>query len=764
MDEKVVWRRVNRLAVVTILTGIVFMLLGGVLHGLLGDMATESAIMEIDLRVAEYQRTVENMLERTVQMLDTLSCFVSPWENADTHEIVMELKQANQRNDFAAMAYFPVDDAGNVIVTRDGGSYIGLPLSSLADEVQQAVQSAWAGERAISDIYEGSLLVLPEGEEGLLYAVPVESNGQIVAALAASDDAHVLTAAGGSNAPGNPGYILHIVDSEGRVLVYSETRTFDQHIENVFDTTYLSETEEAALYEAMQGGEIAHTSFSNQGREYYIEMAPVGINDWYVLCVSDAETVNSPMRSLTSILQVGVGAALALLMILLGYYYSLLRKSNREAMRLAYADTLTGADNFVRFSGRLARRQDGEPDYSLAALNISQFKFINGLFGRAQADQLLCFVKGVLDENLRAGEFFCRDSADIFYLCLNETDRQAIRVRLEKVMREISKTAMGDQSNFQVLTYCGVAIAREAGEKENVLTQVLFALENARNLRRNNICFYDDSLRKDEELEYYIESHMHKALEEGEFKLYFQPKVDLRTDRVAGAETLVRWATADGRILLPGKFIPLFEKNGFCEELDMYVFENVCRQIRQWMDAGVEPMRVSINQTKTLFYRKGYVESLCALVDRYGVDPRLITLEILEGLAMENMDELNAVIAALHAKGFEVSMDDFGTGYSSLNTLANLRIDELKLDKGFLKTLSEGAGWRLRVVMEQTLTMARKLGIHTVVEGVESEEGHRIVHGLGCDMGQGYFYGSPMSADVFCKKFLKPCQGETDGM
>ncbi len=423
MDEKVVWRRVNRLTVVTILTGIVFMLLGGVLHGLLGDMATESAIMEIDLRVAEYQRTVENMLERTVQMLDTLSCFVSPWENADTHEIVMELKQANQRNDFAAMAYFPVDDAGNVIVTRDGGSYIGLPLSSLADEVQQAVQSAWAGERAISDIYEGSLWCFPKGKKGYFTLFLLRAMDKIVAALAASDDADVLTAAGGAPRLATRDIFFILSISEGRVRCI-QNWTFDQHIENVLIPLTFPRRRRQRFTKQWQGGEIAHTSFSNQGREYYIEMAPVGINDWYVLCVSDAETVNSPMRSLTSILQVGVGAALALLMILLGYYYSLLRKSNREAMRLAYADTLTGADNFVRFSGRLARRQDGEPDYSLAALNISQFKFINGLFGRAQADQLLCFVKGVLDENLRAGEFFCRDSADIFYLCLNETDRR----------------------------------------------------------------------------------------------------------------------------------------------------------------------------------------------------------------------------------------------------------------------------------------------------------------------------------------------------
>ena len=181
-------------------------------------------------------------------------------------------------------------------------------------------------------------------------------------------------------------------------------------------------------------------------------------------------------------------------------------------------------------------------------------------------------------------------------------------------MRAISSKAMGEESNFQVLTYCGAALAQEAGEGESPVAQVLFALENARSSgRRNSICFYDATLRKDEELDYYIESHMQKALDEGEFKLYYQPKIDLAADRVASAEVLVRWLTAEGEMILPAKFIPIFEKNGFCEELDLYVFEAACRQIRAWMDDGLPPMRLSVNQTRPLFYRRDYVETLCAV-------------------------------------------------------------------------------------------------------------------------------------------------------
>ena len=231
-------------------------------------------------------------------------------------------------------------------------------------------------------------------------------------------------------------------------------------------------------------------------------------------------------------------------------------------------------------------------------------------------------------------------------------------------------------------------------------------------------------------------------------------------ERAQAGETMVSgiydgsMVLPEGEMILPGKFIPIFEKNGFCEELDLYVFETACRQMRAWMDAGLPPLRLSVNQTKPLFYRRDYVETLCAIAEKYAVPTSLFILEVLEGLAMANADALNAVIDRLHEKGFQVSMDDFGSGYSSLNTLANLRIDELKLDKGFLKTLSACEDERLRVVLEETLAMARRLRIRTVVEGVETETGDRIVQALGADRAQGYFYGCPMDAQAFRERFL----------
>ena len=753
VEEKRLWKRINRLTALTVVVAVVFMALGVLLQYILSDVTTASALEEMEFRVEEYGDAIRGVLRSNAQTLETLSSFVRAWEGMEAQDVAAELAQALEKSEFEGMAWFPLEGS-SVIVSRDGDGYIGLSAANLTEDAQTSIERAQAGETVVSGIYDGSM-VLPEGERGLLYAAPVRSDAKIVGALVAVDDAHVLTRVVADFNQDGAGGFLHIIDAQGNFLVRSEDSLFDWPMENIFGVPVFTDAEKDDVRAALARGESVSFSFAYAGGEYHAAFLPIGVYDWYEVCVRDARAFISPTRTAVRALQAFAGVALALLVFLLGYYYSLLRRSKRDAANQAYLDPVTGADNFAGFTRRLTERQKGDRDYCLAALNISQFKFINVIFGRQQADQLLCFVRSVLAERLHEGEFFCRDSGDIFYICMNETDRGTIRARLEGVMRAISSKAMGEESNFQVLAYCGVAVVREAEEGESPVSQVLFALERARSGgRRNSVCFYDVALRGDEELDYYIESHMQKALDEGEFKLYYQPKIDLATDRMASAEVLVRWLTSEGEMILPGKFIPIFEKNGFCEELDLYVFEAACRQMRAWMDAGLPPLRLSVNQTKPLFYRRDYVETLCVIAEKYAVSPSLFILEVLEGLAMANADALNAVIDQLHEKGFQVSMDDFGSGYSSLNTLANLRIDELKLDKGFLKTLSAREDERLRVVLEETLAMARRLRIRTVVEGVETETGDRIVHALGADRAQGYFYGCPMDAQAFRERFL----------
>ena len=181
--------------------------------------------------------------------------------------------------------------------------------------------------------------------------------------------------------------------------------------------------------------------------------------------------------------------------------------------------------------------------------------------------------------------------------------------------------------------------------------------------------------------------------------------------------------------------------------------EQACRHLRAWMDRGLSPVPISVNQSKLLFFQADYVSRLTQLLETYQVSPTLIILEILEGLALENVEELNAKISQLQAIGFRVSLDDFGSGYSSLNTVGKLQIDEIKLDRAFLLDAADRKG-RVRLIMEETVRMAQRLGISTVAEGVETPEDEQLVRSIGCDVGQGYLYSRPLAAGDFDERYM----------
>lgn len=283
----------------------------------------------------------------------------------------------------------------------------------------------------------------------------------------------------------------------------------------------------------------------------------------------------------------------------------------------------------------------------------------------------------------------------------------------------------------------------------------MIALTHAKkNNDDTDLCMYDEKLHEQEQLRQYMEAHMHKALQNQEFVVYLQPKKNLCTGLFDGAEALVRWQTKDRGLLFPDTFIPLFEENGFCKKLDLYMIEQACKILRQWIDEGLSPITISVNQTKVLFVSDDYVEQLKSITNRYQVPPQYIVLEILEGLSFENIDGLNAQIEALGKAGFLVSLDDFGAGYSSLNTLGKLKIRKVKLDRMFLMDVQKGNYESQKDVMESIFAMAKKLGIETVAEGVETLDDETLVSSMGCNFGQGYYYSKPIPVKNYEEEFL----------
>ncbi len=754
MNEQALKKRLNHLTIAVVIISALILAGGGIASYYLRGMLQNTLTGQMESEVQQYKINIRRQIQADFQTLNTLSSFLQ-FGNMSTEAFVEGLVTSKQYHNFDRMGYFQTSGTG-IRVTIDSKVERNAGIDELNENVQAVVKDAWKGKSGISRIYQP----LDDGKAAYAYAVPVYSGQEVAGALTAGVSMDTVTEIlQDQSLLKGKGYI-HLISDSGEVLVRSEDRVIEKELDTIYEDEFIEPDEQQKIKKALAAGKSCQSEFTYDDVTYQIFLEPLEINGWYLFCVQTARSVNGEVYHMMESTRVVTIVVLLILLFMIIYGYRLIYRSNQSLIKSAYYDPLTGAYNRNKFEQEASKVIEKTPEYSLAAMNIRQFKFINEIFGSQQADHLLCYIKEVIAGHVREGEYFCRGTDDMFYILLRDTDREIIRERLEEMIGEISLHAISVNRDYQILMYCGIVIGTDVSDVrptvQKSMTHVRFALDTARKSLKKYIWFYDTSLHEDEKLQNYVESHMRQAMENEEFQMYLQPKVDLRTGRISGAEALVRWIPGSGKMIYPGQFIPIFEENGFCVQLDLYMVEKVCRQIRTWMDQGSDPVPLSVNQSKLLFYESDYTDKLKALLEKYQIPARLITLEILEGLAMENIEELNEKIVRLKEIGFQISMDDFGSGYSSLNTLASLKIDELKIDRGFLLRLQDAKeDYRRQVIiMDEVVKLTKKLKIRTVVEGVETEENEKLVQKLDCDYGQGYYYGRPVSAEEFTEKYI----------
>lgn len=750
MKKKKIDFQTKKMIQLVAVVSLVLIVAAGVLLYFLLQAMNASARQQMTFETEEYKNRLFKQIEADFQNLETLSGFISEEMLEDEDEFAKRLEYSNEQNNFLTMAFFYPDGKGT-ISTRGLGTRMDVSYKNLNEAAHPVVEKAYEGEKSVSRLFYSESV----NRRVFVYGVPVYTGEELAGVLTASDQIDIFTdILDGNTVLGGNGY-LHLIGTEGDFLVKSKNAVVKEDLGNIFEGPYFDDDEKDMLKKEMQNNQRIFSSFRYHGERYQILLDPVGMHGWYLMCVSTLQESNQYSYPMLAVMVAAVACVLLVVVFLLFYGFRLARRSSRRFRYQAYHDSLTGAKNLTYFNRRLSRCLESGSAVSVVALNVHQFKFINEIFGREYADRLLIEIKEVLDKNMETGEFFARDRADLYYLCLMEQDREKILGRLQQIMDEIVDISSHHHNNYRILLYCGVVIQEEEKDVTPLMTHVMFALTTARGSYENNVWFYDSQLHEKEKIENYVETHMHQALQDGEFKMFLQPKTDLKTGRLRSAEALVRWIREDGSMIYPDQFIPLFENNGFCAKLDLYMVECACRQIREWMDSGMEPIGISVNQSKLLFYEKDYIEVMTELKERYGIPDQLITLEILEGLATENVEELNRKIGILRGQGFRISLDDFGSGYSSLNVLGNLRIDELKLDRGFLLEASDKKNTRFRAVMEEIVQLTKRLRISTVVEGIETASNEQFCCEIGCDQGQGYYYSRPLAREDFNRQYMK---------
>ena len=757
MDEKSLKSRIKKLSIAVVIISFAILIAVVAASYNLRTILQDALFSQMESETEQYGINIRRQMDADIQTLNTLASFIQ-YGNMDTDSFIKGFQLSREYNDFDGLGFFGRPDMTidiGIMITSDAVEEVSA--EALDGNMAAVVQDAWNGGSGISRIYTEE----DTDENMFAYAVPVYADKEVAGALAAEVGTDVFADVLQDRSVLHGSGYIHLISDSGKILVRSEERVIEEELDTIYDNDYIAQEEQENIKDALIKGESCFSEFTYNGETYQVLLAPLGVNGWYLFCVQTAQSISGSIYHLMTNTQIITVVVLFIILIIIAYGYRIIYRSNHTLIKSAWYDPLTGAYNMAKFEYETAGIIENTYEYSLAAMNIRQFKFINEIFGTRAADLLLCHMKSVIADNVTENEYYCRNSEDMFYLLLRDTDRDRIKERIGKMIQEISRYAICNNRDYRILLYCGVVIGTDVEDEEpsvkKSMTHVRFALDTARQSLKNNIWFYDTRLHEDEKLQNYVESHMNQALDNHEFKLYLQPKVNLSTGRTSGAEALVRWIAEEGRIIYPGQFIPVFEANGFCVNLDMYMLEEVCRQIRKWIDDGLTPVPVSVNQSKLLFYEADYIDNLKSLLDKYQIPAELISLEILEGLASENVNELNKRIGRLREIGFKISLDDFGSGYSSMNTLASLEIDELKFDRGFLLGLKDSGEEYERqiIIMNEIVELTKKLKISTVVEGVETKENEELVRALGCEYGQGYYNSMPMSASEFSEKYVK---------
>lgn len=757
MDEKSLKSRIKKLSIAVVIISFAILIAVVAASYNLRTILQDALFSQMESETEQYGINIRRQMDADIQTLNTLASFIQ-YGNMDTDSFIKGFQLSREYNDFDGLGFFGRPDMNidiGIMITSDAVEEVSVEAQD--ENMAAVVQDAWNGGSGISRIYTEE----DTDENMFAYAVPVYADKEVAGALVAEVGTDVFADVLQDRSVLHGSGYIHLISDSGKILVRSEERVIEEELDTIYDNDYIAQEEQENIKDALIKGESCFSEFTYNGETYQVLLAPLGVNGWYLFCVQTAQSISGSIYHLMTNTQIITVVVLFIILIIIAYGYRIIYRSNHNLIKSAWYDPLTGAYNMAKFEYETAGIIENTYEYSLAAMNIRQFKFINEIFGTRAADLLLCHMKSVIADNVTENEYYCRNSEDMFYLLLRDTDRDRIKERIGKMIQEISRYAICNNRDYRILLYCGVVIGTDVEDEEpsvkKSMTHVRFALDTARQSLKNNIWFYDTRLHEDEKLQNYVESHMNQALDNHEFKLYLQPKVNLSTGRTSGAEALVRWIAEEGRIIYPGQFIPVFEANGFCVNLDMYMLEEVCRQIRKWIDDGLTPVPVSVNQSKLLFYEADYIANLKSLLDKYQIPAELISLEILEGLASENVNELNKRIGRLREIGFKISLDDFGSGYSSMNTLASLEIDELKFDRGFLLGLKDSGEEYERqiIIMNEIVELTKKLKISTVVEGVETKENEELVRALGCEYGQGYYYSMPMSASEFSEKYVK---------
>ena len=419
----------------------------------------------------------------------------------------------------------------------------------------------------------------------------------------------------------------------------------------------------------------------------------------------------------------------------------------KRVNRLVTIDTVTGGYNKEYFMQKVRKEiARGRRQYAVVQLRLEKYRNYCTAYGLKQGENLLEEINFTLVDMLDKKEFVAHIEKSDFILLLSYQTEDALNIRVRNMMN-----ILRERRGSQHLTFsAGVCPVRLKTDDVSVLlTCAGIAVPKSIKIQ-DEVVWFSDSMKEEQIWERRIEDDMEIALENHEFQVYLQPKYSTKEEVLSAAEALVRWNHPVLGFVSPGKFIPIFEKNGFILQLDDYMLTEVAKLQANWAAQGKKLVPISVNVSRAHFAEDNLADHICSIIDKYNVPHEYIELELTESAFFDDKNVLLTTVRKLKSFGFKVSMDDFGAGYSSLNSLKELPLDIIKLDAEFFRSVDDIE--RSNLIVGQTISLAKKLGMEIVAEGIETREQVDFLAKQDCDLIQGFYFSKPLPVSEFEEK------------
>jgi diguanylate cyclase (GGDEF)-like protein/PAS domain S-box-containing protein len=435
------------------------------------------------------------------------------------------------------------------------------------------------------------------------------------------------------------------------------------------------------------------------------------------------------------------------------------RKAAEAHMRrLAHHDPLTGLANrallMEQLERQIARARRGDQLFALHVLNIDGFRRVNEVHGHGAGDRYLVALGEKLADSIRSDDMLARLSGDEFAVLQTRLTSPAQAATLaQKLIAAVGEIDIFEESRLRSGVSVGIAIHPSDGvEAEEIVQNAALAAYRVKSENGNSYCFYAADMQARARQQATLDTELRRAVDRGEFVLYYQPQIDLYNGRLVGAEALLRWQRPGVGVVSPGVFLARAEENRLIVPINEWVLKEACREAKTWQVPGRAPVRVGVNLSPIQFRKRTIPLLVAKVLADSGLDPRALDLELTEGILMQDLESVAGDLRKLLDLGVSVAIDDFGTGYSSLNYIKRLPISRLKIDQSFVRGLCTDPNDA--AIIRAIVTLGHSLDLSVLAEGVETPAQLARLRSEGCDEGQGYHIGRPMPAAEFKKRLL----------